>query len=38
MRRSVFELIIIYNVLPAKNVTADTVKKFQGQLQDLLKD
>ena len=37
MRCSVFGFIAIYNLLPAKNVTAHSVKEFQGQLQDLLK-
>ena len=36
LRRSALGLVAVYNLLPAEVVTADTVKDFQTNLQDLL--
>ena len=36
-RRSLFGLVCVYNNLPAYVVQADSVKKFNGSLQDLMK-
>ena len=38
VRRSALGLVAVYNLLPAKTVRTDTVKAFQTNLQELLKE